>query len=106
MEDMLDARYHAAGLVEVHTDRIVMALAHSLSKHGPITEDMLRAAGILCEEAGEVMAEALKMTNPAGTGSHRGATGTPEAMLWELAQVAATAVAIIDVLERRLHDGA
>jgi|SRR5437762_6558179 len=84
-------------------DSVITAAFHSYGKHGPMTQDLVRASLILVEECGEAAAEVLKMTNPTGTGSHRGATGSPEALMWELAQVAATAMAIIDVVEEKCH---
>lgn len=70
------------------------------AKHGILTSDPIRATLILVEEVGEVAAEALKMTNPTGAGSHRGAKGTMRAMYDELAQVGATVSLMMENIRR------
>lgn len=86
--------------------RVMAARDASIAKHGILTADregMERAGLILCEEAGEVAAEILKMGKPSGTGSHRGAKGTPEATLYELAQIAQHAIAMMMLLEQGIE---
>lgn len=81
---------------------VLQARRQSIAKHGSLIgrEDILRHAGILCEEAGEVMAEVLKHTKPDSTGSHRGADGTIASIRHELAQTAQHAIAMIINLNR------
>lgn len=77
---------------------VMQARRNAIAKFGPLTyvrENVERQALILCEEAGEVAAEALKMGKPGSPGSHRGAIGTVGAMRYELAQVAQHAIAMI-----------
>lgn len=66
--------------------------------HGPFSHGVIRGVAILTEEVGEVAAEALVATR-AATGSHQGATGTREALIAELAQVAGVALNMIVKLE-------
>jgi len=76
-------------------------LRKSMKRYGGVvTTDPVRASALLINEASEVLAEALKMTNPSGQASHRGAKGTKEAMIKELAQVGNLAIQMIYNLEK------
>lgn len=83
--------------------RVFAARIQSINKHGELKTVTEREGLILCEEAGEVAAEILKMTKPGGTGSHRQAKGTPEATMFELAQVAQHAIAMMILLEQDIE---
>ena len=74
----------------------------SIRKHGPLTGDPVRAAGILTEETGEVMAEALTCTRPGLLPSHR--EGAKLNMYEEAAQVAAVAINIMINIRRGATD--
>lgn len=74
------------------------AINHSRAKNGPFPTDPVRGAALLVNEASEALAEALKLTNPGGTASHRGAKGTAEALAHEAAQAAACAIQLIRTL--------
>lgn len=66
-----------------------LAIERAYFKHGPLTADPVRATGILTEEVGEAVSEALGMTRSPKL------EGSRQRMVRELAQVAATAISII-----------
>lgn len=72
----------------------------SVREKGELTTDPVRACAILFNEVSEATAEALKITNPTGTASHRRAKGTREAMYTELVQVASLAFMMMRNLRR------
>lgn len=88
--------------IKVWTD-IVNAMNAALSKHGPLTKDLVRACAILGREWGEAMNEALLATLPPKSFSTSEHAGTFEAnkrkaLYAELAQVAATAAVMMENL--------
>lgn len=72
---------------------IATEMARADQLHGPLSTDPVRAAAILGEEAGEVLAAALGVTRqpPEDTESH---------LREELVQVAATAIRMLETLNR------
>ena len=85
-------------------DMIAEARAEAEAEHGKLTGDLVRAAGILTEEVGEVMAEALTATRASMTDS--GKVNARRRMVGELAQVAATAMLMMENLVRGMGTGA
>lgn len=71
------------------TPLVMAAMYDAFQRHGKLTPDPVRAAGILTEEVGEVMSEALGMTRTPKL------EGARHRMVYELSQVAATAILMI-----------
>ncbi len=79
-------------MVNAHLVQYVIRVAEekAFKMHGPLTTDVVRASAILTEEVGEVVSEALAMTR------HPPVNGSRLRMIRELAQVAATAIQMLD----------
>lgn len=89
--------------------KVRAAMEHAWYKHGEPTTDVVRGAGNLCEEVGEVMSEALEATRKPGTVYPSGSVGRMrqmgvedqcrKKMILELWQVAGYAILLAVQLE-------
>lgn len=84
--------------------RIKWEIEFALAKNGAYPSDPIRACAVVVNEASEALAEALKLSRRAGSASHRGAVGTKNALLHELAQTAACCMMAIRELEATLDN--
>ena len=85
-------------------NRVLNEINHAYTKHGPLTKDTLRATAILGAEAGEALDAALDMTRLSHPEeNHSAVVERRRANLAhireELAQVAATAILILENLQ-------
>lgn len=79
--------------LEFCRDALLYKMEQALDKNGPMPQDPVRMGAIVVEEACEALAEAMVLTKPSHTASHRGATGSRSAMIHELLQCAGCAIA-------------
>lgn len=85
-----------AAVADIHKEII-----RTTTIKGPFPTNVLRGTAILMQESGEALAEALKMTAPAGNhSSYRSAEGTTVALRYELVQSAACAIQLIMAIDR------